>query len=72
MEVPLDCEVQTVALFFYRKFFSEVKTYLCEKVHKIEQEVAEHEKKRIMADKLYCQGFDRNGQYFSGQSMDGL
>lgn len=29
-------------------------------------------KKRIMADKLYCQGFDRNGQYFSGQSMDGL
>ena len=60
VEVPLDCEVQTVALFFY------------EKVHKIEQEVAEHEKKRIMADKLYCQGFDRNGQYFSGQSMDGL
>ena len=34
--------------------------------------MAEHEKKRIMADKLYCQGFDRNGQYFSGQSMDGL
>ncbi|OKZ41523.1 MAG: hypothetical protein BHV82_06515 [Odoribacter sp. 43_10] len=33
--------------------------------------MAEHEKKRIMADKLYCQGFDRNGQYFSGQSMDG-
>lgn len=26
--------------------------------------MAEHEKKRIMADKLYCQGFDRNGQYF--------
>ena len=37
-----------------------------------EQEVAEHEKKRIVADKLYCQGFDWNGQYFSGQSMDGL
>ena len=34
--------------------------------------MAEHEKKRIMADKLYCQGFDRNGQYFSGQSMDVL
>ena len=32
--------------------------------------MAEHEKKRIMADKLYCQGFDRNGQYFPGQSMD--
>lgn len=26
--------------------------------------MAEHEKKRIMADKLYCQGFDRNGSIF--------
>ena len=28
--------------------------------------------KRIMADKLYSQGFDGNGQHFSGQSIDGL
>lgn len=26
--------------------------------------MAEHEKKRIMADKLYCQGFDMEGSIF--------
>lgn len=48
------------------------KTYSWKKFHKIKQEVTEREEKKIMANKLYSQGFDWNGEHFSGQSIDGL